>query len=213
MFTGIIEGLGKVISLLPYEEGKKLILAVPFSEENLTIGQSIAINGVCLTLTSIVQRKGTFFLSHTTQEQTNLCHLRPGDLVNVERPLRFNQELSGHLLTGHVDTTTTIKAIKEREIQLQVPDEVRALLVPKGSVAIDGISLTIAFMDEDSFGITIIPHTWENTNLKKRQKGDQVNIEADIIAKYVNRLLHVRQISQDSKTRELTKEKLELSGF
>lgn len=214
MFTGIIEGLGEVISLLTYNEGKFLTLSLPFPEDRLAIGKSIAVNGVCLTLTKIGEKRGIFYLSQTTLYTTNLSDLRSGDFVNLERPLQLNQELGGHLLTGHIDTTSTIEEIKGQQIRLSIPNDIRAYIVPKGSIGIDGISLTISSMDEQNLWITIIPHTWENTNLKKRHKGDKVNIETDLMAKYVRHLLDTRQISlKDSKQKGLTKETLLISGF
>jgi len=214
MFTGIIEGLGRVSSLLPRADGKTLTLTLPFEEEGLAIGQSLAVNGVCLTLTSIGKRTGSFDLSLTTLNHTNLGILRPGDLVNLERPLRLNQELGGHLVTGHVDVTTPVEEIKGGDIRLSIPDEIRGYLVPKGSVGIDGISLTIASLEENAFWVTVIPHTWEHTNLKKRRKGDLVNLEADLIAKYVGRLLQTRQLpGLIEKKKGLTKQDLNLTGF
>jgi len=214
MFTGIIEGLGRVVSLLPRTDGKTLTLTLPFREDGLTIGQSMAVNGVCLTLTGIGKKTGIYDLSLTTLNHTNLGILRPGDLVNLERPLRLNQELGGHLVTGHVDVTTPVEEIKGKEIRFLIPDEIRGYLVPKGSVAIDGISLTIASIEEKCFWVTVIPHTWEHTNLKKRRKGDRVNLEADLIAKYVGRLLQVKPFpGVKEKKKGLTKENLDLTGF
>ena len=214
MFTGIIEGIGRVVTLLPHAEGKILTLALPFQEGLLSIGQSLAVNGVCLTLTDIEKERGAYFLSQTTLKNTNLGRLRPGDLVNLERPLRLNEELGGHLITGHVDCTSTIEEIRGRQIRFSIPDEIMAYLVPKGSVAIDGISLTIASVEERSFWVTIIPHTWEHTNLNKRHKGGLVNVEADLIAKYVCRFLQVKQSPKGTaKGESLTKEKLLLTGF
>jgi riboflavin synthase len=214
MFTGIIEALGEVISLLPYNDGKILTLYLPFSEDLLVVGKSIAVNGVCLTLSKISKERGSFYLSQTTLNSTNLNDLKSGDIVNLENPLRFNQELGGHLLTGHIDTISTIEKIRKGKIQLSQSEDIKPYIVPKGSIAIDGISLTVSSMDKQYLWITIIPHTWENTNLKKRYKGDKVNIETDIIAKYVSRLLYTRQITiEESKTMGLTKDALRLSGF
>ena len=214
MFTGIIEALAEVISLLPFNEGKILTLSLPFSEDLLAIGKSIAVNGVCLTLTKIGKERGSFYLSQTTLNNTNLNDLKSRDIVNLENPLRLNQELGGHLLTGHIDATSTIEEIRKGRIQLSISDYIKPYIVPRGSIAVDGISLTVSSLDEHYLWITIIPHTWENTNLKKRNKGDKVNIETDIIAKYVNRLLYTRQFSiPESKTKGLTKETLRQSGF
>ncbi|MGA1840333.1 MAG: riboflavin synthase [bacterium] len=214
MFTGIIEAIGEVISLIPYNDGKILTLSLPFSEDLLSIGKSIAVNGICLTLTKAGKERGSFYLSQTTLDNTNLNDLKTGDIVNLEHPLHLNQELGGHLLTGHIDATSIIKEIRKGWIQLSLSENIKPYIVPKGSIAIDGISLTVSSMDEQYLWITIIPHTWENTNLKKRYKGDKVNIETDIIAKYVSRLLYIRKTSiEDSKTNILTKEALQLSGF
>ena len=214
MFTGIIEALGEVISLIPYNEGKVLTLSLPFPKDQLTIGNSIAVNGVCLTLTKIGKERGSFYLSQTTLSDTNLNDLRSGNIVNLERPLQLNQELGGHLLTGHIDAKGSIEEIEKGQIRLSISEDIRPYLVSKGSIAIDGISLTISSMDVGCIWITIIPHTWENTNLKKRHKGDKVNMETDIIAKYVNRLLKTRQINiGETKKKGLTKEALRLSGF
>ena len=169
MFTGIIEGLGKVLSLVPFKEGKMLTLAPPFNKDLLTIGQSISINGVCLTISSMENSRVSFFLSKITLKTTNLPRLRPGEEVNMERPLRLNQELGGHILTGHIDEISTIKRIKGQELCLAIPESVSPYMVLKGSVAVDGISLTISAIDDIYFYTNIIPHTWENTNLKKRR--------------------------------------------
>ena len=214
MFTGIIEGLGEVVSLSPFKDGKVLTLALPFSSDGLTVGQSISINGVCLTLTRTEKDKGAFFFSHTTAKTSNLNRLRIGDKVNLERALRLNQELGGHLLAGHVDEMSAVQAMQGRDIRFSIPEQTGRFLVTKGSIAIDGISLTIASIEKDHFLVTIIPHTWENTNIKYRRPGDMVNIEADIIAKYVWRYLNSMQGLQNSPASQgLMREKLQASGF
>ncbi len=214
MFTGIIEGMGRVISVFPIKDGKGLSLVLPFSKDVLSIGQSLSVNGACLTLESIDEEKGTFFLSKPTMRTTNLSALKPGDIVNLERPLRLNQGLGGHILTGHVDITSKILGIHKNILRISLPEEIAHFMVQKGSIAIDGVSLTIASLGTDYFLAGIIPHTWENTNLKYKRKGDMVNIEVDIISKYVWRILtsgHMQGF--DYKAQLLTAEKLLAYGY
>ncbi|MGA1796280.1 MAG: riboflavin synthase [bacterium] len=214
MFTGIIEGMGRVVSLVPRHDGANLSVSLPFPEGSLTVGQSLAINGVCLTMTGGDGEGGDFFLSRTTLAGTNLGSVRCGDRVNMERPLRFNQYLGGHLVTGHVDATAIIREIHGRDLRLSLPRELTAYVVPKGSIALDGISLTVASVEGNSFRVTIIPHTWEHTTLKTRRPGDRMNAEADIIAKHVERLLHHKGDNPGKATKEgVSREKLVLSGF
>ncbi|MGA1843520.1 MAG: riboflavin synthase [bacterium] len=214
MFTGIIEGLGRVQSLVPRHDGAYLSVMLPFPEDGLTVGQSLAINGVCLTMTGGDGTRGDFFLSRTTLAGTNLGSVRCGDSVNMERPLRFNQYLGGHLVTGHVDATVIIQEIHGRDLRLSLPRELAAYVVPKGSIALDGISLTVASVEGNSFRVTIIPHTWEHTTLKARHPGDRMNVEADIIAKHVERLLrHKEGDPGGAEKGALSREKLFLSGF
>ena len=214
MFTGIIETLGRVVSLVSHHDGAYLSVTLPFPEERLTIGQSLAINGVCLTMTRGSAERGDFFLSRTTLAGTNLGSVQYGDMVNLERPLRFNQYLGGHLVTGHVDATCVIEEIHGRDLRLSLPQELAAYVVPKGSIALDGISLTIASVEGDSFGVTIIPHTWEHTTLKARRPGDRMNAEADIIAKHVERLLNQKRgVSRGAGKGGVSRERLLLSGF
>ncbi|MBN2372237.1 riboflavin synthase [bacterium] len=214
MFTGIIEGMGKVISLFPHNEGMLLTLEIPFSEDTLSAGQSICVNGVCLTLTRIEKNRGVFFISHTTAASSNLSRLKTCDKVNLERSLRLNQELGGHILTGHVDEMVAIKSIQGKDIRFSMQGNTSRFLVTRGSVAIDGISFTIASMEKDCFSITVIPHTWDNTNIKYRRAGDMVNVETDILAKYVWRCLDSMQSTLGYPlSKGLTHEKLKASGF
>jgi len=214
MFTGIIEGLGRVVSLVHSDDGACLSVRVPFPEDCLTVGQSLAINGVCLTVTRGSAERVDFYLSRATLVTTNLGSVRCGDTVNMERPLRLNQYLGGHLVTGHVDATSIIEEVRNREIRMSLPPDLTAYVVSKGSIAIDGISLTVASVDEHSFRVTIIPHTWEHTNLKTRRPGDRVNVEGDIIAKHVERLLrHTGSIPGNAPKKDVSREKLFLSGF
>jgi len=191
MFTGIVEATGKVEALKKNELGGfGLEIAAPFSQK-LASGASLAVNGCCLTVTEIVQSRLQFDLLGETLRRTNLGDLRPGDLVNLERPMAADGRFDGHLVQGHIDTTAAVLTLEEkgsdRRIEIELPSSFQQYVVFKGSVAIDGISLTIAELHPSSFVLWIIPHTWEITNLHRLAPGALVNLEFDLIAKYVER--------------------------
>jgi len=214
MFTGIIEALGKVVSLKSVNDGKILTLILPFSKEDLGIGNSISVNGACLTLTNRERGCASFFLSQMTLKTSNLGGLIHGDWVNLERPLRLNQELGGHLITGHIDTISTIEEIKGEHVRFFLPEELKPFTVDKGSIAVDGISLTIAQLFGDSFTVSIIPHTRDNTTIQYKKKGDRVNIEVDLLSKYVLRILTSDILNKPKrKGEELTNERLLDYGY
>ncbi len=189
MFTGIIEELGKVEAA-----GTRLSIGCSRVLSDLTIGASIAVNGVCLTAVDIRPDGFSADLAPETLERSNLGDLKPGDRVNLERPLTLQTRLSGHIVQGHVDGTGTLEALRALgdgnwELLVRVPRELDRLLVYKGSIAIDGISLTIASVQDGLVKVAIIPHTYEATNIAGRKPGERVNIECDILAKHVARLL------------------------
>ncbi|MFQ3611775.1 MAG: riboflavin synthase [Fimbriimonadales bacterium] len=194
MFTGLVEGVGEVLSVIPHELGGAQITLRAFP---MTLGESLAINGVCLTVQSCEGDRLRFEAVPETLRRTNLGDLLPGDLVNLERPLTPTSRLGGHFVQGHVDTTAQLLSIREEGnarvlwFQLDDPTYMR-YVVPKGSIAVDGISLTVVDVEDDRFSVWIIPHTWEATNLHQRQVGQRVNIETDILARYVERLLATR---------------------
>lgn len=193
MFTGIVTELGEVLSLKRQGTGAVLAVKAAGATGEAGIGDSIAINGACLTVTRIEGAALSFDLSGETLQSTTLGSLRPGDRVNIEQSLRADGKLGGHFVSGHVDAVGRIVE-KAREGQtyryrFQAPPEVMELLVEKGSVAVDGISLTVVDVLEDSFTLVIIPHTAEVTTLGFRGRGDAVNLEGDIIGKYVLRFL------------------------
>jgi len=184
MFTGIVEATGKVEALKKNELGG-------FGLEIAASGASLAVNGCCLTVTEIVQSRLQFDLLGETLRRTNLGDLRPGDLVNLERPTAADGRFDGHLVQGHIDTTAAVLTLEERGsdrlIEIELPSSFQQYVVFKGSVAVDGISLTIAELHPSSFVLWIIPHTWEITNLQRLVPGALVNLEFDLIAKYVDR--------------------------
>jgi len=185
MFTGIVRAVGKVVRLEPQR--------LWITRENLevSLGASVAVNGVCLTVAALDGEKMAFDLSWETLARTNLGELGPGDPVNLEPALRPGAELGGHFVLGHVDTVgkITILARRGEDFLLEVSFDPRfaELLADKGSVAVDGISLTPFSVGEGTFRCAIVPYTWENTNLRFRRVGDRVNLEFDILAKYVRR--------------------------
>lgn len=194
MFTGIIVELGTVSSLRRKGTGAYLSLAAPSLSEDAAVGDSISINGVCLTVVKIDGEMLSFDLSDETLRSSNLGQLRPGDRVNLEPSLRADGKLGGHFVTGHVDTVGKIKSKVMSgdtfEVVISAPEQVTGLLVEKGSVAVDGISLTVVKVSEGIFTVVIIPHTANVTTIGFKAAGDGVNIEADIIGKYVARFLN-----------------------
>ncbi len=193
MFTGLIEETGKVFSLEKRTDGSRLTIEANVVVENTKIGDSIAVNGVCLTVVNIENKSLSFDVSPETLKRTNLETLKIGELVNLERALRPSDRLGGHIVQGHIDTIGKIvrfSPIGEHwELNVEIPSEFLDFVVEKGSIAIDGISLTINQIKKNILSINIIPHTREVTNLKQRKAGDFVNLEFDILAKYVVNLL------------------------
>ena len=209
MFTGIIEELGTVESV----RGGRLTVRCATVREDLREGASIAVNGVCLTAADL--RPGAFSadLAPETLRRSNLGGLRPGSRVNLERPLSPTGRLSGHIVQGHVDGTGELlglEALGDENwwLRVRVPAELDPFLVYKGSIAIDGISLTIAGLESDVLSVTIIPHTYRNTTLGAYRPGARLNLECDILAKHVEKLLR----KLDMKT-PLTVDKLRENGY
>lgn len=193
MFTGIVEGKGKILRVEYRGQAKRLTIELPFHLTEVQLGDSISINGVCLT---IVEKEGqaiSFDLSGETIEKTLLGELKEGDSVNLERALRLTDRLGGHIVTGHIDGMGVItEKRKERDfinLKVKIPTNVSKYVVPKGSIAIDGISLTVNECRGEEVRITLIPYTLEKTTLMDKRVGDRVNMEADILGKYVERLL------------------------
>ncbi len=197
MFTGIVEETGVVERVQPTDRAIELTVRPRLCARGLKVGDSLAVNGCCLTVVKLSGRAGRklaqFDLLRETWERTNLQFVRPGSLVNLERPLATNARLGGHFVTGHIDGVGRItkweRSGQDWVLDVAAPAEVRRYLVFKGSVAVDGISLTVAAVTKAGFRIWIIPHTWEVTALRERKTGDAVNLEADLIGKYVEQML------------------------
>jgi riboflavin synthase len=193
MFTGLIIELGEVISLERRTESARLSVRGHEVMKDAALGDSISINGVCLTVVSIDKAVASFDVSHETLRSTNLGNLKKGDRVNLEPSLRPNSKLGGHFVTGHVDGVGRIRAKRPEgtavRIEIESPGDVLKYLVGKGSVAIDGISLTVVDVLKDAFSVVIIPHTAALTTIGFKGVGETVNLEPDILAKYVAKFL------------------------
>ena len=196
MFTGLIEAVGRVARLIDDPPGKRLSVDAGSLVEDAKIGDSIAINGCCLTVVAIDGRRLEFEAGEETLSRTNLGQLEPDAPVNLERAVAVGDRLGGHYVTGHVDAIGRL--IERRDdppwahLTFEMPPELAAQVAAKGSIAIDGISLTVVSAQRDSFSVALIPHTLESTTLGGRRVGDRVNLETDLLAKYVQRALAVQ---------------------
>jgi riboflavin synthase len=192
VFTGIVEELGSVVELT----ANRLVVAGPLVTKDVAHGDSIAVNGACLTVVEVRNDTVAADVMPETWERTSLGALRPGDPVNLERAATLSTRLGGHLVQGHVDGVGTLAAREPGErwdtVRFTIPPELARYLVPKGSVAVDGVSLTVIDTDPDWFTVGLIPTTLELTTLGRKQPGDPVNLEVDVVAKYVEKLLGVR---------------------
>ena len=213
MFTGIVEELGAVESIQSRAAGARLKVHCQKVLEDMREGASIAVNGVCLTAVDLRPESFSADLAPETLERSNLGALRTLSRVNLERPLTPDGRLSGHIVQGHVDATAeflSLEALGDENwwLKVRVPAELDPYLVYKGSVAIDGISLTIAALEGDVLSVTIIPHTYRNTTLGAYQPGSRVNIECDILAKHVEKLIRKLELKP-----RLTVERLREEGY
>lgn len=192
MFTGIVEGIGKVLEIKQNTKNRSAIrmkVDLGKNSKGLKLGQSVALNGVCLTVTGIDKSKCDFEMIEETTKKTDLGNLKVGGIVNIERSLRVGERLEGHFVLGHVDGVGVIKKIekkpKEVQIWFEVPKNLSRFVVQKGSIAIDGISLTVVDVKKNLASVCLIPHTIDVTNFSTRKIGDKINIETDILGKYL----------------------------
>ena len=197
MFTGIVEETGTVEQIKPAAKSIQLTVRTGICGRGLKLGASLAINGCCLTVVKLTSRgKGRLAQFDLLKERTNLQFAKAGSLVNLERPLRTDGNLGGHFVTGHIDGIGKItrweRLGQDHVLDIAAPPEVMRYVVFKGSMAVDGISLTVAGVSRKSFRIWIIPHTYEVTALRERKVGDAVNLEADLIGKYVEKFVSAR---------------------
>jgi riboflavin synthase len=195
MFTGIIEGLGTVTGIHPAGQGKRLSIISDFSLDQSKVGDSISVSGACLTAVAIEGKRFEVDVSPETIARTTFGRIKVGDRLNLERAMRLSDRIDGHLVTGHVDGTGVIRHNKMTSnamiVTIDIPKSLLHYMIRKGSVAIDGISLTINTCNQKSIEVTIIPHTARITTIGFKKRGDHVNIETDMIGKYVERFVTV----------------------
>jgi riboflavin synthase len=193
VFTGIVRERGRVVSTEGAADGVRLRIAAPQAAATATIGDSVAISGVCLTVVSVADGEIDFDAVAETLRRSSLGRLEPGAEVNVEPALRVGEPLGGHYVQGHVDAVGRVRSVEPegdgRLVRFDAPAEVLRYCVEKGSVAVEGVALTVAELDDDGFAVALVPHTLAGTTLAGLRAGDEVNLEADVLAKYVERLV------------------------
>jgi riboflavin synthase len=193
MFTGLVQGMARVAEVIDEPPGKRLVIAAPKDSDRPRIGDSVALNGCCLTIVEIKDDHMSFQAGEETLSRTNLGELTAGDLLNMERPLKAGDRISGHYVTGHVDALGTVVECRTTgewtTIWILAPPFLLRQMASKGSIAVDGVSLTLVDVQTDRFSVALIPHTLAATTLGRRKAGDHVNLETDVLAKYVARQL------------------------
>jgi riboflavin synthase len=199
MFTGLVEETGTIEKKIKTGDGLRFVIHAKKVVEDTEIGCSISVNGCCLT---VVEKEASLFGVDTIEEtlkKTNLGRLGIGDKVNLERPLKADARLGGHFVLGHIDTTGKVTEIEELSnshfMRITFPKEFQKYLIYVGSVAIDGVSMTVAELKENTFGVGIIPHTWKETVFSEKKMGDTVNLEFDVLGKYVERIMEERSLN------------------
>jgi riboflavin synthase len=192
VFTGLVQDLGRIAAIGRVEDGVRLTVEGALARE-LREGDSVAVNGVCLTATAVGAGSFEADVMNETLRRSSLADIGPGAEVNLELPLRASDRLGGHVVQGHVDGVGTVEEVHDdgfaRRLRIAVPDGLQRYLVGKGSIAVDGVSLTVAELDQRSFTVSLIPETLRRTNLQRARAGTRVNLEVDVLAKYVEKLV------------------------
>jgi len=193
MFTGLVEEKGKLVNKIKTGDGYQLVISAFKVMEDLRVGNSISVNGCCLTVVRIEGKSFSVDTIEETLKKTNLGALKIGDEINLERPLKADARLGGHFVLGHVDTTGTVDEVKELSnshfMKIIFPENFKKFLIYVGSVSIDGVSMTVAQLEDNSFSVGIIPFTWQETIFSSKKVGDSVNLEFDVLGKYVDRIM------------------------
>lgn len=217
MFTGIIEEIGKIKSIVKSAKSASLTIKAKKVLEDVKLGDSIATNGVCLTVTSFTKSEFTVDVMAETMRKSNLDLLSEGSPVNLERALRMGDRLGGHMVSGHVDGLGRIEGIMKEEnaiwVTIGADAELLRYVISKGSIAIDGISLTVAFVDDSCFKVSVIPHTKDETTLLGKQMGAKVNLECDMIGKYIEKLVLGKSPQSKGEQKTMDLEFLTKHGF
>lgn len=197
MFTGLIEEVGKVESVVKSAKSARIIIKAKKVLEGVMLGDSICTNGVCLTVTSFGKSRFSVDVMAETMRRSNLRNVSPGEEVNLERALSLGDRLGGHMVSGHIDGMGTIENFEQEDnavwITIAASLEILKYLVQKGSIAIDGVSLTVAYIDDTVFKVSIIPHTKDATTLLRKKVGDEVNLECDMVGKYIEKFLGFKE--------------------
>jgi len=214
MFTGIIEEIGKILKIKPIAGGKRIKISSSETLNDLSVNDSVCINGVCLTVINIEDDGFWVDAVGATLEKSTFDKIQALSFVNLERALKFNDRLGGHIVQGHVNGVGTITGIRKLGdnymVTVYVPEELEKFLIDEGSIAIDGISLTIAELNSTEIGLSIIPHTWENTTMHFKHVNDSVNIEIDVLAKYIYKLISNKK---SNKKKNLSEDLLKQMGY
>lgn len=214
MFTGLVEGIGRITALQATAEGLRLSASAPFDLTEVKLGDSIAVSGPCLTVVALTAQSFTVEVSPETVQRTNLAGKGVGARVNLERALRLGDRLGGHLVSGHIDCVGVVvqqrRGPRHLQVRVRLPAPWSRYVIEKGSIALDGVSLTVNSVQGDEFSVNIIPHTAQETTLEDLRLGDRLNVETDLIGKYVEKLL---QPQEEPGTRGLTADLLARHGF
>ena len=194
MFTGIVRERGRVASVFGGEDGVRLLVEAPRTAAEVSVGDSVSVNGCCLTVAEIADSSMAFDAVPETLRRTTVGQLGAGSPVNVEPALRAGEPLGGHYVQGHVDGVGRVRSIEDEgeghRVWIEAPREILRYCVEKGSIAVEGVSLTVAELGDDAFAVALVPHTLSETTFGSMRAGDEVNLEVDVLAKYVDRLLH-----------------------
>ncbi|QAT43105.1 riboflavin synthase [Aminipila luticellarii] len=216
MFTGIIEETGRVKNISQGENSSRLVIEGNKIFQQIQLGDSVAVNGVCLTVCNLSNTVFEADVMRETLSRSSLGNLKQGSIVNLERAMEAEGQFGGHIVSGHIDGTGTIVRMRSEGIamwiRISTSPGIMKYIVEKGSIAMDGVSLTVARVQPDSFEISLIPHTWKGTALRTKTVGDVVNLENDIIGKYVEKLLHLKDTAQENKN-SISMEFLIQNGF
>lgn len=206
MFTGLIEDIGIIQNVIKSAKSAKITILADNILKGVKLGDSISTNGVCLTVTEFTSNRFTVDVMAETMRKSNLHKLASGDKVNLERALKIGDRLGGHMVSGHIDGMGVISKYENEDnavwVTISTSEEILKYIIYKGSIAIDGVSLTVAFVDEKEFRVSIIPHTKNLTTLIKKKVGDMVNLECDMISKYIEKIIMYRDDKKDEKTSE-----------
>lgn len=218
MFTGIVEEIGTILSVKKGVKSSALTISGDLIFEDMHIGDSIAVNGVCLTVTNKTKESFTADVMAETLRRSSLGSLKAGGKVNLERAMAANGRFGGHIVSGHIDGTGEIESFVREDnavwVTVKTPVKLLKYIIEKGSIAIDGVSLTVAYVDNRCFKVSLIPHTAANTILLSKKAGDIVNLENDIVGKYIEKLMHFdEQVEEDTKTTGISMDFLAKNGF